>query len=651
MTFEGPIVAINSGLGTEVHGIAASSVRRRRFPWQQRYGFALRLTGCFISVTLAAAFVGFFNHGRAGSSFIWVANGILLAYLLLAPRWRWPAYLCAGFAAMMAGVFLVQGCWHEIDLAYGGLNASEVLIGALLLRRRSSQLPRFTDPRYLLRFIACAVVAAPATIGLIYMLVSVTWLHGAAGDAFLRWAAIDGMGTAVVTPPCVAVFQAGFKTPNSWRRNWIYLALLAAVAITAFAHTNLPILVFTYPLLILVLLELGLGWAALATLCVSAAGGVFALRNGLPLPLFATGSGAGASLRLQTFVVSATLMLYIVSVVLEKQRATERRLRKIAAQHKLVTENSRDVIVLADMEGRRNYVSPAAEILTGWTPEELLTQSSTDLVHPEDMAAVVAARDELGSKTEGSIVECRIRKVNGEYIWVEASLRVVRDPETGMPSGLLNMIRDITERKQAEQKLQEAFRAVETMAVMDALTGLSNRRRFDQCLATEWRRALRDRKPLSMLLIDADLFKSYNDSYGHLCGDSCLKQIAEAALAVVTRPGDLVARFGGEEFAVILPNTGNQGAMLVANDICATMRSRNLSHNCSPFGMVTISVGCATMVPKLGQHAEDLIQMADEALYKVKRGGRNHVCNANTMERIGDKAKAGTLSGAASVQR
>jgi diguanylate cyclase (GGDEF)-like protein len=202
-------------------------------------------------------------------------------------------------------------------------------------------------------------------------------------------------------------------------------------------------------------------------------------------------------------------------------------------------------------------------------------------------------------------------------------------------------VREITERKLAEQQLADAYRTVETLAVTDALTGLANRRRFDQCLATEWRRAMRDRKPLSLLLIDADFFKSYNDSYGHLRGDSCLKQIAEAALDVVARPGDLVARFGGEEFAAILPNTGKSGALQLACDICAVMRNRQLPHSFNPVGVVTVSVGCATLIPKLGKHAAHLIDCADKALYQAKRTGRNRACGcepAADTEAVGEES-------------
>lgn len=651
MISEGPSAAIESDPGTHVRGIAASPIgSSRRLPWRRRHGFFLHLAGCFVSVFLAAAFVDYFNQGWAETNFIWLANGLLLAYLLLAPHWRWAAYLCAGSVAQLSAGFLAHGNCDLLDAVCAALNVSEVLMAALLLRQRSAQLPRFTDRAYLVRFLGYAVLAAPAVTGLLFTFPMVAWRHSTPWHAFIGWAGVDALGMAAVTPTVVAIFQARFRSAKQWRKNWIYLALLAVVTIAALLQTSVPVLPLAFPLLIMILLGLGLGWAALATLLVAALRGWFAIRSRNPSTMPIPGDGTAISLQLQAFVVAAMLMLYIVSVVLEKKRATELRLRKIAAQHNLVTENSRDVIILADIEGRRTFISPAAEILTGWKLDQLLKQKSIDLVHPDDQAMVKAARAELVYKTEGSILEYRIRKVNDEYIWVQASLRVIRDADSGQPSGLLNMVRDITERKQAEQQLQDAFHAMEMLAVMDGLTGLPNRRRFDQCLVSEWRRALRDRRPLSLLVIDADLFKSYNDNYGHLGGDSCLRQIAEAAQEVVTRPGDLVARFGGEEFAVILPSTGNMGAMQVATEVCAAIRHRNLSHAASPYGIMTISVGCATMVPKLGQHAEDLIQMADEALYKAKRTGRNHVCNANAFDRILNKSKTDTLSSTANNQ-
>jgi len=225
----------------------------------------------------------------------------------------------------------------------------------------------------------------------------------------------------------------------------------------------------------------------------------------------------------------------------------------------------------------------------------------------------------------GGTLEYRVRKKNGDYVWVEANLRRYRDPITEIPIGFLNLVRDISERKRAEENLQAAYRAMETLVVVDALTGIANRRRFDEALAVEWRRGLRMNTQLSLLLLDVDHFKKYNDTYGHVRGDSCLKQIAEASLDVVLRPADLVARYGGEEFAVVLPATDAEGARAVAEEIWQAVRNRHLPHEGNPHGIVTISVGCASIVPHRGLTPKEFVDIADKALYRAKRDGRNRV--------------------------
>jgi diguanylate cyclase (GGDEF)-like protein/PAS domain S-box-containing protein len=340
---------------------------------------------------------------------------------------------------------------------------------------------------------------------------------------------------------------------------------------------------------------------------------------------------AEPSVRLQVLIGSGVLLLCSIPAVLKRKQKSIQRLEQIAALHALISESSRDAIILTDLSGQRTYSSSAAERL-GWKPEDLLTEGGLEMVHPEDQQRTQAIVCELKSGREEAMIECRIRKCTGEYVWVEASLRVAHDMETGLPSGFLSIVRDVSQRKLAEQRLQEAYNAVEALAVTDELTGLSNRRRFDQYLANEWRRSMRDHQPLSLLMLDVDKFKAYNDTYGHQRGDSCLRQVAEACLDVVSRPGDLVARFGGEEFVVVLPNTGDEGALNVAEDICAALRSRRLPHSGNTPGIVTISAGCATLVPRFGKHAAELIEMADQALYRAKHNGRNCVCNGNVIE-------------------
>jgi diguanylate cyclase (GGDEF)-like protein/PAS domain S-box-containing protein len=563
---------------------------------------------------------------------VWFANGLLLAYLLLAPRWRWPAYLITGFLAFSVRSVLIHARWNEF-LLYNVLNIAEVMIGALLLRRRSTALPRFTEYSYLIRFFGFAVLAGPAFAGGIYALAFPIFAHPVLSHPFLSWMAADSLGIAIATPAFAAILKTRFRNTVDWRQNWRYPSFLLLVAIAAFAQNRVPLIYLIYPLLVLVLVRLGLGYASLFTLLIAAIGEWSIICGYGPFAPASLPDPTTPSLHLQGAVASAIVLVYGISVVLEQQKATERRLQETVSLHKLVTENSRDLIILADFNGDRSYVSSASESMGGWKPEEAAALAGLQMVHPEDKPKAEEALRELRSGNEGAMVECRVRKRSGEYLWVEAALRVVHDPVTGAPSGILNIVRDISERKRSEQQLQDAYRNVEALALTDGLTGLANRRHFDQYLATEWRRGMRARQPLSLLMLDVDLFKAYNDSYGHQRGDSCLKQIAESCMDVVSRPGDLVARFGGEEFVVIMPSTESEGAMQVAEDICEALRSRRLPHSGSPLGIVTISIGCATLIPTFGKHAPDLIETADHALYAAKHNGRNQVCLGNAQEK------------------
>jgi diguanylate cyclase (GGDEF)-like protein len=161
------------------------------------------------------------------------------------------------------------------------------------------------------------------------------------------------------------------------------------------------------------------------------------------------------------------------------------------------------------------------------------------------------------------------------------------------------------------------------LAHRDGLTGLPNRRLFDQTIVAEWRRAVRERQPISLVMIDVDFFKAYNDRYGHLRGDDCLRQIAETLQGLTRRPADRVARFGGEEFVIILPGTAASGPTELASMLHSRLRMLALPHEGSPFGYVTVSIGLVTDVPKLGSRHEDALALADSRLYRAKQRGRN----------------------------
>ncbi|MEB0039571.1 MULTISPECIES: PleD family two-component system response regulator [unclassified Pseudomonas] len=178
----------------------------------------------------------------------------------------------------------------------------------------------------------------------------------------------------------------------------------------------------------------------------------------------------------------------------------------------------------------------------------------------------------------------------------------------------------------SQQQLLDTNLVLQRLMNSDGLTGLSNRRHFDEYLELEWRRAAREQTQMSLLMIDVDYFKAYNDSFGHLEGDEALRTVAKAIRESCARPSDLPARYGGEEFALVLPNTSPGGARLLAEKLRHTVTALAIPHNSpAPGSTLSISIGLATMIPQSGSNSRQLIQEADQGLYSAKNNGRNQV--------------------------
>lgn len=213
----------------------------------------------------------------------------------------------------------------------------------------------------------------------------------------------------------------------------------------------------------------------------------------------------------------------------------------------------------------------------------------------------------------------------------------------GMASTLLIMrlfIVFASNSERAEQKSRQLMTSNQELAEIsrtDALTGVANRRYFDEVLNREWKRAVRNSTPLTLIMVDIDCFKLYNDYYGHLEGDECIRMVAQSLKSVTSRPMDLVARYGGEEFAVLLPDT-NENAIVLAQQACDKVLDMKIVHassRVSPF--VTVSMGICTLTPDPEMDIAEIIRQADRALYKSKENGRNQVSSAQiTMERLSD---------------
>jgi diguanylate cyclase (GGDEF)-like protein/PAS domain S-box-containing protein len=204
--------------------------------------------------------------------------------------------------------------------------------------------------------------------------------------------------------------------------------------------------------------------------------------------------------------------------------------------------------------------------------------------------------------------------------WLHARVRALSDGTS------LSVISDVSSIKRAEEALSEVNKHLKQLAATDALTGLKNRRTFDEMLAKEFSRSARHHHPLSVLMIDVDYFKSFNDTYGHQAGDDALREVARALKEVARRPADIVARYGGEEFAIVLPDTDTEGATAVAELLCEAVRNLRIPNGRSARGVVTVSVGIATgSRSNLLAAPEDLVRQADAALYLAKGQGRDGV--------------------------
>lgn len=272
------------------------------------------------------------------------------------------------------------------------------------------------------------------------------------------------------------------------------------------------------------------------------------------------------------------------------------------------------------------YIGPQIEQLLGWTPESWVSaQDWASRMHPDDRAWVVdfcVAQSKAGTDHEA---DYRALTKDGRYVWIRDVVHVVRN-ENGEVESLIGFMFDISERKRTEEQLVSLQKELEDLSFKDGLTGVANRRMFDSVVEVEWGNARRQLQPLSLILLDIDYFKQYNDHYGHLQGDDCLKRVAKALTVAATRPRDFIARFGGEEFVLVLPETDQEAAARVAERCRNALAREQIMHANSPIGgQLTVSMGLGTVIP--GQRDEMLafIDEVDRRLYQAKQQGRDCV--------------------------
>lgn len=304
----------------------------------------------------------------------------------------------------------------------------------------------------------------------------------------------------------------------------------------------------------------------------------------------------------------------------------KRELETDSAVYKTLLESTRAIPWKIDWKTMTfAYIGPQIEALLGWTPESWIgVDDWVARMHPDDRDFVVnfcVSQSQSGIDHEA---DYRALTADGGYVWIRDVVHVVR--KDGEVEALIGFMFDISERKKTEEKVLQLQKELEALSFQDGLTGLANRRLLDQTLATEWASAQRSGLPLSVILLDIDYFKQYNDHYGHIGGDDCLKRVALALSQAASRPRDFIARFGGEEFILLLPETDEAAARQIAERCRLLIRTCRILHEASPIApLVTVSLGGGALVPGQDDLALDFLERVDRQLYRAKQNGRDRM--------------------------
>ncbi|MDH5485630.1 MAG: diguanylate cyclase [Gammaproteobacteria bacterium] len=290
----------------------------------------------------------------------------------------------------------------------------------------------------------------------------------------------------------------------------------------------------------------------------------------------------------------------------------------------LIVEDSRVNVQILNEILKDDY-----DLLFAENGKKGVEMASTEL---PDLILMDAEMPEMNGYEACARLKAEDATVNIPVIFITA-LNQAKDEERGLVVGAIDYITKpisptiVKMRVKNHVQLKQYRDLLESLASRDGMTGLANRRHFDECFAKEWLRAKREKIPVSVILLDVDHFKLFNDHYGHGEGDDCLKQVAAAIAEAINRPADLVARYGGEEFVCLLPGTDLKGALFLGKKIQQAILKLKIPHADSPvLKHVTMSSGVSTVVPDEKFIAVNLLKKADEQLYLAKEQGRNQVC-------------------------
>lgn len=550
---------------------------------------------------------------------VWVGNGIFVGWLLSRPTSTWPGYLVAGYAAEMAARLLSADS-VLFSVALASFNMLEVLIVAGVVRR---MVPEIRNPKRWLglgniatssTLVACAVSGLLA--GAVVSIASETTFL----SIFLVWYSAHVVGMVVVATLTLVAHQKGIGLTDvpGQRLNFIgSMLLIAIVGCAAFYQSTYPLLFLVYPPLLFGVFRHRFAGVVAGVSLLAIIGSVATAFGYGPLSLVHDSNVTERTILLQLFIGTACLMSFPVALAMAERARLTARVSESETRYRMLADYSHDVVVRMRADGQRLYVSPSARDILGWEPDELL-QPSQALVHPEDRAVQLQTIAAVVASGNPVTAIYRLRHKQGHYVWMEAVARPIPSAD-GTATDIIFAGRDITERVAAEQALQASREELEMQARVDSLTGLANRRQFDERLALALGRSRRHGLAVALMYMDIDHFKKVNDDFGHAAGDEVLRVFGQRLSACV-RSGDLVARLGGDEFVVLVEDLSTCGAAeVIARKLIAAMGEGIAIDGVTLH--VTTSIGIAfSMHPAI---AKVLTSTADAALYTAKKAGRN----------------------------
>lgn len=559
-----------------------------------------------------------FARGPGELAAVWVGNGFLAGWLLSRPTSLWRWYLAVG---LLAGFLsrLLSGDQLPLATANSLADIVEVLIIAIAIR---GKVPDIRDPKHWIELGGVATAStllACAVSGVLASGAKTLFGGGHFLPGFVTWYAAHVVGMVIFGTATLVAHREGRAMFTARGRGWSFVAtmlLVAMISVVVFS-VRFPVMFLAYPPLLLAAFRHGFAGVAVGVVLFSLIGGIATAMGRGPIMLVDAFGMSGHIVVLQLYIAGACLMTIPVALAMAERQRLIARLRDGELRFRMLADYSHDVIVRMRADGERLYVSPSARDILGWSPEEMLGMRWS-LVHPDDRAMQQQAMEEVLATGRPHTDLYRVQHKDGHYVWIEAVTRPVPCID-GKGMDIIYSGRDVSSRVAAEAALEASHRELERLARVDALTGLANRRQFDERLELSLLRLKRHGAPLALMYLDVDHFKGINDTWGHAAGDRVLRTFAERLIRCV-RATDLVARLGGDEFVVVIEDAAlPDAAETVARKLLAEMRKGIDIGGASVAATTSIGIGYADAPTD----ATTLLAAADAALYAAKQAGRN----------------------------